>query len=496
MIDIVWFKRDLRVRDHRPLVEAAASGRPLLCLYVYEPGVLRSDGFDPSHLVFINECLQQLAARLNNLGNRLVTTVGEMSEVLPALHAQVGIHTIWSHEETGNRVTYDRDLGVAAWARTEGVQFREIPNHGVFRPLKTRDGWAARWRKRMNQPITATPTVLPASPAIRSAGILGPPALGLPASTKHTVQKGGESLAQETLHDFLRRRGVNYRKDMSSPVEGWTGCSRVSPYLAWGAISVRDVFQQTRGRVLELKDDPERDSRWLSSLSSFEKRLRWHCHFIQKLEDEPAIEFENMNRSFDGMREDEFRDDWFAAWCAGRTGYPMVDACMRALLATGWINFRMRAMLVSFASNHLWLHWRPTSVFLAQHFLDFEPGIHFSQFQMQSGTTGINTVRIYSPTKQAKDQDPEGLFIREWVPELRKVPTGWIAEPWTMPPLVQQEAGCVIGRDYPAPIVEHGPAYREARTRVWGWKAKPEVREESQRVYERHGSRRRPVARR
>ncbi len=166
---------------------------------------------------------------------------------------------------------------------------------------------------------------------------------------------------------------------------------------------------------------------------------------------------------------------------------------MRALHEQSWINFRMRAMLVSFASYHLWLHWRPTAVYLAKHFLDFEPGIHFSQFQMQSGTTGINTVRIYSPIKQVEDHDPNGSFIRKFVPELSAVPDEFLSEPHKMPLSVQSKVGCRIGSDYPKPIVEHRAAYRLARERIFSVRRKAEAREEASAVLKRHGSRKRPL---
>ena len=133
----------------------------------------------------------------------------------------------------------------------------------------------------------------------------------------------------------------------------------------------------------------------------------------------------------------------------------------------------MRAMLMSFASYHLWLHWRPTSVVLATQFLDFEPGIHFSQAQMQSGTTGINAVRIYSPTKQVHDQDPRGVFIRRYVPELEGIPDAYLAEPWKMPPLEQIACGIVIGKTYPPPIVDHAEAVAEAKRRIFAKRRSP-----------------------
>jgi deoxyribodipyrimidine photo-lyase len=167
----------------------------------------------------------------------------------------------------------------------------------------------------------------------------------------------------------------------------------------------------------------------------------------------------------------------------------MVDACMRSLRATGWLNFRMRAMLVSFASYHLWLHWRQPGMFLARQFLDYEPGIHWSQMQMQSGTTGINTLRMYSPTKQAKDQDPQGLFIRRWVPELSRVPLPYLAEPWKMDVSVQRIARCSIGVDYPFPIVDDKQAMKVAKDRMYGLRKTAEAREEASGVQARHGSR-------
>jgi deoxyribodipyrimidine photo-lyase len=502
-VQVVWLKRDLRLRDHAALARAAAAG-PVLVVYVHEPALLRSPEFDSSHLVFINQCLEEMATGLAERGVPLTVRVGDLPDAFDRLRSELadagGFAALWSHEETGLEITYARDRRIATWCREHGIPWTEIPQNGVQRPVGSRDGWSRRWRRRMLEPVAVVPdrmTPAPVSAIFDHGGIMTASSLGLEPTAKVDLQPGGERAAGELLHSFLHQRGENYRADMSSPVTGWDGCSRLSPHLAWGSLSIREVFQALETRRRELKDRPseERGPRWLPSLVSFGARLRWHCHFMQKLEDEPALEFRNLNRTFDGLREDAFDEERFAAWCEGRTGYPMVDASMRCLHRHGWVNFRMRAMLVSFASYHLWLHWRPTAVYLAQHFLDFEPGIHFSQFQMQSGVTGINTVRIYSPIKQVRDQDPGGEFIRRFVPELHGVPDEHLAEPHRMGPSEQDRAGCRIGRDYPAPIVEHASAYREARRRMSEARRQDGAREEAERVYRKHGSRKRPSRR-
>jgi len=255
-------------------------------------------------------------------------------------------------------------------------------------------------------------------------------------------------------------------------------------------VSIREAAQATFARVDEVRSlAPAQRGSWLAALRAFEARLHWHCHFIQKLEDEPALELRNQHRAYDALRTETIDIALFDAWARGETGFPFVDACMRALVQAGWINFRMRAMLASFAAYHLWLHWREPALHLARLFVDYEPGIHFPQMQLQSGTTGINTPRIYNPVKQSHDQDPDGEFIRRFVPELAGVPTASIHEPWTMPQTVQDRSGCRIGATYPAPIVDHLAAARQARERIWAVRRGAAYRAEADAIQDRHGSR-------
>jgi deoxyribodipyrimidine photo-lyase len=288
------------------------------------------------------------------------------------------------------------------------------------------------------------------------------------------------------LHSFLNARSLGYRGGISSPLSAPDACSRLSAYLAWGCISMREVVQHTRAHIAQL---PPHASRHRAGLSAFISRLYWHCHFIQKLETEPAIEWHNMHRGYDGLREQDVNLDHLEALTTARTGWPMVDACVTMLRETGWLNFRMRAMLVSVAAYPLWLHWRPVGEWLATQFLDYEPGIHWSQMQMQSGTTGINTTRVYNPIKQAQDHDPQGRFVRQWLPAMRRVPDTWLFEPWHMSDALQKQLGLEVGRDIAQPVVDLASATRHAKQQLHSRRQTTEVKAMKQAVVDKHASR-------
>ncbi|MEC7190380.1 MAG: FAD-binding domain-containing protein, partial [Pseudomonadota bacterium] len=277
---------------------------------------------------------------------------------------------------------------------------------------------------------------------------------------------------------------------MSAPQSASKVCSRLSPHISFGTLSVREVEKAVVERRAQL--GPQ-DQMFKRSLSSFSSRLVWRCHFMQKLEDQPDLDRVCMHHGFEGLREPFHNSEFLQAWCQGQTGYPFVDACMRSLNQSGWLNFRMRAMLVSFAAYHLWLDWRQFGPHLARQFTDYEPGIHYSQLQMQSGVTGINTLRIYNPVKQSYDQDPEGKFIRKWVPELADVNLQWLHEPWKMSSELNHHAASPLGKHYPFPLVINETAMKQARARMRDARRVDGFADIARQVYARLGSRNRPV---
>ncbi len=494
MANIVWFKRDLRVHDHAPLYAAAQDSLPVLPLYVVEPDYWQQKFASRRHWHFIHDCLSELRDDCRALGQALVVRTGAIIDVLDSLAQDYGINAIYAHEETGNGWTYERDKEVIAWCERGSVALHEYPCNGVVRRLKSRDDWARIRNARMVEGLLPKPEALV---ALDNAELGDIPAKDNPmfgVDVPGVTQQGGRRAAIKTLRSFLSERGKEYIYRLSAPGPSEKHCSRISPHLAWGTLSMREVVKSNSNRRRGLSDKEAKP--WRRNLSAFGSRLAWRCHFIQKIEDQPDIEFACMHPAFEGMRESEHNAEYYQAWAEGRTGYPFIDACMRNLIHEGWITFRMRAMLVSFASYHLWLDWRKTGYHLARLFTDYEPGIHYSQLQMQSGVTGINTLRIYNPIKQSQEHDPEGEFIKRWVPELAAVSQAWIHEPWLMDNSMQNKASCMIGPDYPEPIVDHKTAIKEARAKIGAVRKEDGFRDEASKIFQKLGSRKRPRRRR
>jgi deoxyribodipyrimidine photo-lyase len=212
------------------------------------------------------------------------------------------------------------------------------------------------------------------------------------------------------------------------------------------------------------------------NFDAFLTRLHWHCHFIQKFETDCSYATHCINKAYEELQYPS-NEELIMAWKEGKTGFPLVDANMRCLKETGWINFRMRALLVSFFCHHLLQNWKDGVSHLANLFLDFEPGIHYPQVQMQSGANGGTVLRMYNPVTQAVELDPEGRFVRQWVPELRQVSDTWIFEPWKMTPVLRQHVGWTPGADYPCPLVDFVAVHRAAKDEMTALRAAHNLRE-------------------
>lgn len=510
---VVWIRRDARLCDHGPLHTAIQSARAKKCavlvLYIYDPAELSADTFHESHLIFINAGLHDLDTSLKTIGGRLTLRIGAAENVFSELHSALAITAVYLHTDVETALCSARVRAVRNWARASSVLFNDgFRQDGVIPSGRPLNGWATFWSRYMSAPMHPTPSgqvpfVDPAD--IPPGKISTPDDLSLWITHRGTRPwfgcVGGEAHSVKTLKSFISDRVRRYTPGLSSPVTGWDACSRLSAYLSWGHISLRMVFQTVSEVQTDARNGKQRTGLSpipLKCLSGFTARLRWRSHFCQKLHDAPCTEYENVCRVFDGLsppRLNDFNDPTVQKWVHGRTGYPLVDACMRSLHLNGWLNFRMRAMVVSFAAYMLWVDWKCIAGVCARLFIDFAPGIHYPQLQMQAGTTGINALRMYNPTKQANDHDPKGVFIRRFVPELTAVPDQYIAAPWTMPIQVQRQANCTVGNKetdrYPSPIVDMRTTYKAARGRFQTIRSSGKAKEQKEQTLAKHGSRKR-----
>ncbi len=479
-INVVWFKRDLRLQDNEAIHNAINAGLPTLLLYVFEESLKNDEHYSNRHWNFIKQSIEDINEQLRPFNTKILAISSEVVKAFGTLQQFWKIDTVFSHQETGIKATYDRDKTFKVFCKNNLITWTENGNNGILRGLKNRSTWRDDCEHYMASPLLefqpTEGTFIPLETILEVESVFNLENLKTKKNT--AFQKGGTTMAKKYLESFFHKgRYKNYSFHISKPELSRKGCSRLSPYIAWGNLSIRQVWQYavTFRKISNNK----------KQIDAFTSRLHWQVHFVQKFEMEDIMEFESINKGYHKLKKN-ISEAYQTAWREGKTGYPLIDASMRCLKETGYINFRMRAMVVSFFTHNLWQPWQEASAYLSSMFLDFEPGIHFPQLQMQAGETGINILRIYNPIKNSIKHDPEGVFIKKWIPELRDVPVEFIHEPYKMTPLDQKFNNIILGKDYPTPIVDMDSTRKKASDTLWGMKDDNLVQKESYRILKKH----------
>ena len=442
---IVWFRRDLRVTDHAPLYRAVLMGS-IIPVFVFDRALLHHPETAPARVAFMLDCLHHLDQELRQRGGRLILRYGDPVEVLPQLIRETqadGIYTYIDCERIYGRV---RDARLNQALTEQGMKVRWFEAIASTPDLIPYPAYRDLWYKDMRESLVPTPSQIFVPPEVNSEPLPDLATLGLIADTK-VIPTGGTQAARRLLDEFFEEKVDRYYWQLSYPgAEVTTG---LSPYLKFGAISIRECFQA-------VEQNPLTDAKAERSRQQLIARLRWGSGFAQRFRYLPQLEVRSLYSIFD-QEGWEFDEALYQAWQHGQTGFPIIDAAARCLQATGgWkqLNFRVRAMYSSFLSNLLGMDWRYGALHFMRHLLDGDCPIDHYQWAMQSGVTHCvdkTWTRIYNPEQTAVDRcDPEGLFIKRWVPEVAHLNP----EDLGLPP-------SLLLKDYPSPVLN----YKQARQR-------------------------------
>jgi deoxyribodipyrimidine photo-lyase len=415
-MNLVLFNKDIRISDHQPLAEAAKLGE-VLPLYVFEPSVWSETGLSARHLQFVLESLDELSLQIQDRGGKLFFAIGEIEDVLSILLRTYGTLTLFAHKETA------AESCVRKWMvenhqtmLTYGSEYENGKGKGK--------GFKSRWTANLNQPIIDPPRSVKMpdeTPDLLFTDLKRLQNFKVKGCKIRFGQQGGEIKALETLESFLENRFTNYIVNHDKPLPSSLSSSRLSAYLTWGNISERTIFQKTN-EVLQTCSDDEAQRQLMVFLSNLFSRaiVLYDSKDYQINDDQSAI-------------RKTWNEEWYQRWVDGKTGIPIIDAAMRSLYKTGWLNFELRGIVIAFICNTLLLDCRKPSMALAELFLDYEPALHNFYVKRQTGMSGEQKVKWMNPVKKGKQLDPNGDFIRRYVPELYMIPAEYIHEPWLYP---------------------------------------------------------------
>ncbi len=458
---IVWFRRDLRVEDHAALYHASLSGAPIVPLFIFDTEIIKALPSDGAAFDFQAQCLRDLKRSLEKLGGKLILRKGRAKAVHSSLIGELKPSALYfnrDYEPSARR----RDAEIALLYESNEIEVRTFKDHvlqegdevltNAGTPYSVFTPFANTWKK-LPPPLPYERPKRITGPRIFSEPILDARGLKKRVKIPHPAFEGGERVARNAWKRFLEKGIFEYGTDRDIPC--LEGTSRMSAYLRFGCISARTLHYDCQSG---LDSAPARARK---SIQKYIDELIWREFYQAVLFHFPRLVDSSYRKEFDQMPWSRSRAT-LKAWQEGKTGYPLVDAGMRQLNQTGWMHNRVRMVVASFLTKDLRHDWRKGERYFEEKLLDIDTASNNGGWQW-SASTGVDPkpLRIFNPRRQSERYDPEGVYIRKYVPELRNVPQKFIHAPHEMPQALQRDIGCIIGKSYPKPVVDHSVAAAE-----------------------------------